>query len=239
MLHRSNLRMTSEWLEWHRGYEGESPLAHRLRVVQERIREALDRRPRGPIRLISLCAGDGRDLLGVLVGHPRASDVNGRLVEITPELAAAAKDRATRNGLHGIQVVVGDASDTRAYAGAVPADLILVCGVFGNLSDLDVRGTIEHLPELCAPEATVIWTRGRFAPDLTPSIRAWFVQAGFTELSFVPVPGSTASVGAHQLTSSPRPFQPDAKLFTFLPKAERPSTRGAARGDGPEERTLP
>jgi hypothetical protein len=193
--------------------------------------EALDRRPQGSVRVISACAGDGRDLLGALSDHSRARDVLARLVELTPELVEAGRERATSAGLLGVEFVQGDASTSSAFAGAVPADIVLFCGIFGNVSELDIRQSIRLLPELCASGATVIWTRGRFEPDLTPSIRGWFVDAGFTEVSFLTIDGSTKSVGAHRLTSSPKPFRPDVRLFTFLPFEERPSTLAEPRKD--------
>lgn len=213
-------------------------MAGRLGAVQDRIRETLDRHPAGPVRVISACAGDGRDLLGALVGHPRANDVRARLVEVDPELVAAGRARAREEGLLGVEFWLGDASISTAYAGAVPADIVLLCGIFGNISDADVRGTIHHLPELCARDATVIWTRGRFEPDLTPAIRAWFVESGFAELSFMTIPGSTKSVGADRLVGVPQQFRRDVKLFTFLPFEERPSnlagaTDSARRGNPP------
>lgn len=225
--------MTNEWLEWHRGYGEGQPRALRLRVVQDRIREALDRSPPGPIRVISVCAGDGRDLLEVLANHPRAREVRARLVDVTPELVEAGRDTADREGLHGVEWRLGDASNTSAFLGAVPADVILFCGIFGNISDEDVRGSIRHLPELCAQGATVIWTRGRFEPDLTPAIRQWYAEAGFRELSFVTIPDTTATVGAHRLVTRGRPFQPNVTLFRFLPYPERPSTLAKARHEGP------
>ena len=155
----------SEWLEWHRGYDSGAGLPGRLREVQEQIRCALDRCPGGPVSVISVCAGDGRDLLGVLPWHSRRDDVRARLVELGPELVARGRALAADRGCP-VEFVLGDASTTSAYAGAVPADVVLVCGVFGYITDGDVRGTIAHLPELCAPEATVIWTRPvRARPD--------------------------------------------------------------------------
>jgi Putative methyltransferase len=224
--------MTGEWLDWHRSYDEDPSMAQRLRVVQDRIAEALDRCPPGSIRVISACAGDGRDLLGALSDHPRARDVSARLVERAPELVEAGRARASRAGLIGVEFAQGDASTSSAYSGAVPADIVLFCGIFGNVSDLDVQRSIQHLPELCAKDATVIWTRGRFEPDLTPTIRNWFAEAGFTELSFVTIDGSTKSVGAHRLATSPRPFRPGVRLFTFLPYEERPSTLAKTREDG-------
>jgi hypothetical protein len=216
----------SEWVQWHEGYQPGQPLALRLGVVQGLIRSALDGRPPGPIRIVSICAGDGRDLLGVLPGHPRRRDVHARLVELDPELAARGAAHASRVS-PSIAVVNADASLTRAYAGTVPADIVLVCGVFGNISDDDIHRTVEALPSLCAPGATVIWTRGTFAPDLTPAIRTWFEHSGFSELAFVAIPDTTVGVGANLLMSPPRAFDPNVRLFTFLPRAERPSQRTA------------
>jgi hypothetical protein len=217
----------SEWVQWHEGYEHGQPLALRLAVVQDLIRSALDRRPLGPIRVISMCAGDGRDLLGVLLDHPRRRDVRARLVELDPELVAHGATRAAAMS-PDIEVVNTDASVTSAYAGAVPADIVLVCGVFGNISDDDIRHAVAALPSLCAPGAVAIWTRGTFPPDLTPAIRSWFEAGGFSELSFAAIPDTTVGVGANLLTSPPRPFDPNLRLFTFLPREQRPSQRGSA-----------
>ena len=222
--------MPSEWVKWHQRYDDDL-LSPRLKVVQQCIRDALDGSTDAPYRVVSLCAGDGRDLLGALRDHRRARDVRARLVDVTPELVMAGRDEVSRLGLPSVSFVLGDASTTDAFAGAVPAHLVLVCGVFGNISDRDVRNTIDHLPELCAPDATVVWTRGRFEPDLTPTIREWFREAGFTELSFTSIPGTTASVGAHRLAIPARPFVGGVRLFTFLPKEERPSSRARARSD--------
>lgn len=218
----------SEWVEWHQGYRPGSPLAQRLRIVQDLIRGALDRCAPGPIRVISMCAGDGRDLLGVLEEHPRRGDVRARLVELDPELATHGRDRAARISPH-VEVINADASITSAYAHAVPADIVMVCGVFGNVTDEDVEHTVYQLPALCAPGATVIWTRGTFAPDLTPTIRGWFETSGFEELAFIAVPNTTVGVGAARLVAPPRAFEPGVRLFTFLPSEERPSRRSSVR----------
>lgn len=215
-----------EWVDWHRGYDDPaSPQARRLATVQRLVAAAIESAPAGEVRLVSVCAGDGRDVIGALHAHPRAHEVRARLVEIDAALATRGREQASRVA-HGIELVVGDASDSSAYAGAVPAGVVLVCGVFGNVADDDVRNTIAHLPELCAPGATVVWTRGRFAPDLTPSIRTWFGTAGFVEVEFVSLEGTTAAAGAHRLVAPPQPYVAGVRLFTFLRRSERPS-RGA------------
>ena len=102
-----------------------------------------------------------------------------------------------------------------AYEGAVPADVVLLCGVFGNVSDEDVERTVSNASRFCAPGAVVIWTRHRRSPDLTPAIRGWFERSGFAELAFDSPNGQSFAVGTHRLGSDPLPFQRGLRLFTF------------------------
>jgi hypothetical protein len=208
-----------DWVAWHDDYDSDTPLRRRLEIVQRQIRARLDESDGSPIRVISICAGQARDLLGALDGHRAAGGVQGRLVELDPELAAAARRRCVELGLGNVEVVVGDAGTTRAYEGATSADLVLACGVFGNISDRDIERTVRALPMLCAPDATVIWTRHRRPPDVTPAIRGWFRDAGFEEIAFEPVPDSEASVGVGRFTGPPSPFRRQ-RLFRFLPRQE-------------------
>lgn len=206
-----------DWLDWHRPYDvPDSALQRRLQLVQAEIRATLDRSPEGPLRAISFCAGQGRDLLGALSGHPRRADVRARLVELDPRNAELARRAAADASLPGVEAVVDDAARTGAYRGAVPAELVLVCGVFGNISDADIAHTVDYLPHLCAPAATVIWTRHRLEPDLTPTIRRWFEEAGFHELAFHAPAKTHWSVGVHRLAVEPRPLVSGIQLFRFL-----------------------
>ena len=88
----------SFWSRWHDGYEQpDSNLSQRLSVVQERVREAIDRMP-GPLRLISVCAGQGRDVIGVLADHPRRTDVSAFLVELDEHNVGVARALAADAG---------------------------------------------------------------------------------------------------------------------------------------------
>jgi hypothetical protein len=207
----------TDWVDWHDPYaDPASPLSQRLQVVQRHIRAVLDGCASAAPRVVSLCAGDGRDLLDVLAEHPRAPRVQARLVELDPVLAARARRRAEAAKLASVEVVCADAAVSDVYVDAVPAELVLVCGVFGNIGDGDVRRTIEALPQLCASGGTVIWTRHRRHPDLTPRVRRWFTTAGFVERAFdSPGPGNW-SVGVHSFPAEPRPLSPGARLFTFV-----------------------
>ena len=210
--------MSTHWTAWHEAYEDPvSRLSMRLACVQGRIRDALDDAPAGPIRVISLCAGQGRDLIGVLAaGHPRTPDVRARLVELDPDNAAYARDSAARAGLADVEVVTGDASTTSAYEDATPADLVLACGIFGNIADEDIQQTVEVLPHLCAEHATVIWTRHRAEPDLTWDIRSWFARRGFVELGWDTHPDHLYGVGTHRLVAEAEPYVRGITMFTFF-----------------------
>ena len=102
------------------------------------------------------------------------------------------------------------------YTDAVPAELLLVCGVFGNVSDRDVHRTIEALPQLCANDATVVWTRHRRHPDLTPRIRQWFAAVGFAEHAFDSPGPNQWSVGVHSFRGEPQPLALGARWFAFI-----------------------
>ena len=109
--------------------------------------------------------------------------------------------------------------------GHAQAGLLLFCGVFGNVRDEDVRTTIGSLPALCAPGATVVWTRGRrsrsdrtAADDGPAAVRSCFAAAGFAELAFSAPDDATFSVGAHRLSVAPAAAATGVggRLFTFV-----------------------
>ncbi len=203
----------TDWVQWHENYTDlSSSQSQRLAVVRTRIAEALDRCPAGAIRVASICAGDGRDLLGMLQTHPRARVVSGRLVELDPRLVERARTLAPST----IEVVCGDAGNGDAYEGATPVNLLLSCGVFGNITEADIQNTIDAWSMLCAPEATVIWTRGAFEPDLRNQIREWIKLAGFEELSFDT--NGKYGVGVAKMIRESKPYQRGMHFFSFVPE---------------------
>ncbi len=209
-----------DWAAWHDDYDDPgSVLAGRLAAVRAIIVRVLDEAPPGPLTAISLCAGQGRDLIGALQSHPRRDDVRARLVELDPRNVAAAEEAAHRAGLAGIEVVRGDAGLMRHYRDVAPADLVLACGVFGNLTDADVLRTVEACAVLCREGGTVVWTRHRRPPDLVPVIGDWFSARGF-EQSYLSDPAAGYGVGAHRLRHPPKPPQSADRIFTFVPERQ-------------------
>lgn len=205
-----------DWQTWHDKYDRPGTwMARRLDAVQTQIRAALDGSPAGGLRAVSLCAGQGRDLLEVLADHPRRDDVRARLVELDPRNTALAEGRARAAGLRQVEVVTGDASLTDHYRGMVPADLVLVCGVFGNICGEDIERTVDTCSQLCRTGGTVVWTRHRGAPDMVPRICQWFETRGFAR-RWLSEPDAGFGVGVHRFTGEPRRLVPGMSMFTFV-----------------------
>ncbi len=207
----------TNWVAWHDVYDDpESRFSGRLRLVQAHVREVLDRHPPGPIRVIVPCAGQGRDLLGVLRDHPRRADVTATLVDIDPGNAEVARSAARELGLSGVTVVERDAGRSDAYVGAVPATVVLLVGFFVYLTEPDLARFIHCLPQLCARDAVVVWARGTVAATHSPaSIRQHFEDAGFVAVPSDVEPASDIHVGIERFTGTPIPLRPGQRWFSF------------------------
>ncbi|MBQ1074110.1 class I SAM-dependent methyltransferase family protein [Micromonospora sp. C31] len=211
------MTVRTDWQAWHEPYaDARSPLSRRLRLVQQHIASWLDERAEERLTVVSACAGQGHDLIGVLAARSDARRLRVTLLEYDAGNVAAARAAADRSGLSHLVIRQADAGRSYSYAGAVPADLVLMVGVFGNISDADVERTVAALPQFCAAGATVIWTRARRTPDLTPAVRRWLRDAGFVEEAFHAPDDVRFSVGVHRFAGTPRPLDAKGTLFTFL-----------------------
>jgi hypothetical protein len=213
--------MSMDWSAWHDDYDDpSSALSRRLRVVQDLIRRWLADRATDQRHALSLCAGQGRDLLPVLA-DVRPSPFRVTMVESDAANISAVQQSAPYRSLveadlSEIEIRCDDAGRSDTYADVPRADLVLACGVFGNVSDGDVLRTVRALPELCHRGATVICTRSRRAPDLTPTLRSWLAQTGFEELAFRAPDDVLFAVGAHLLRVEPKPLVAGRTWFRFV-----------------------
>ena len=207
-----------DYQAWHRDYDDpSSALSERLRLVQQRLRERLDAAAPGPLRLVSMCAGQGRDVIPVLARHARRDDVAAALLEIDHDNAMYARELAATAGLKDVAVVEVDASTSDPYEPYVPADVVLACGVFGNISDADLENTVRHLSMLCRAGAAVIWTRHWKQPDVIARLRHWFEESGFEDLGFEKLDNAAKmGVGVSRLRGTPKPFVRGYRFFTFV-----------------------
>jgi hypothetical protein len=214
--------VSRDWPAWHLEYDDPaSSLSLRLDVVRTQLRALLDGAG-GQVRLLSLCAGDGRDTLPVIASS--STQVSAVLVELDPVLAEAARASAVALGLHGVEVRTADAGTTSCCADAVPADVVMACGIFGNVIDQDVARTISTLPSLLAEGGHVIWTRGRRVPqdptevtgDPSETVRGLFVDTGFEEIAFVRPDAASFRVGVARWPHAAAPYEPDVRMFDFV-----------------------
>ena len=214
-----------DWIRWHRDYDSpNSWLARRLEVVQRDLRSALGEAAAaetGTLRVLSICAGDGRDVLPVLAERDRWRGTRALLLELDPVLSQRARTTAVQLGLPGVDVRTVDAGATDTYQHVEPAHVVLACGVFGNITIDHVRNTIAALPAVLVPNGIVIWTRGRGddGPDPSLEVRDCFTDHGFEQMSFTSPADARFRVGMHRLAARPGPLpslKPAGRLFTFV-----------------------
>jgi hypothetical protein len=206
----------TDWFEWHRHYEDPgSRFSRRLAVLQRQLGCVLDRAAPGRITVVSVCAGQGHDLLGVLADHPRRHDVVATLIELDPGNAAMARSRARELGLSGISVAQADAGLSDAYVGAVPASLIILSGFWTYLDEADVARTLAFLPQICARGAIVVWARGRSRINSAARIRSLFQRAGFAEIYAEDIEHPGLHVGVERFEGIPLALETGRRLFRF------------------------
>ena len=189
-----------DWHAWHEEYDDSlSALARRLVVVRSLLAGLLEDATE-PVRLLSLCAGDGRDTIPVLAESER--HVDACLVELDHELALDARVAAAGAGVD-LEVRTADAGVVATFEDRLPVDILMLCGIFGNISREDVVRTVTAARLMVADGGAVIWTRGHRSPDEADEyggdpadwIRRRFEAVGFEELAFVHPDDATFRVG--------------------------------------------
>ena len=202
------------WVEWHEGYERPgSSLTRRLGVVQSYLRTAVD--SAGPAAtILSLCSGDGRDVIGVL-GEQSGWRGRAVLVELDEHLADRARSAAAAAALTKLEVRNADAGVVASFGDVLPVDVVLLCGIFGNVTHESVKFVVDCSSQMVKPGGFVVWTRGGSEPDRRPEVRASFHEAGFDEIAFEGFP-EPYGVGLNRLTvAKAEPGPLPLTLFRF------------------------
>lgn len=207
----------SYWHTWYQQYdEPSSSLNRRLAVVRQRTAENLAGGTRAqPFKILSLCAGDGRDIIPLVAGLEEGC-YQAALVEIDDLIASSAVAHVNELGLQGVTVTVGDAGVTSTFAALLPVDMLLLCGIFGNISEEDIQRTVAGVPAMLRPGGTAIWTRGAFEVDIRPLVRAWFVEAGLEEIAFDGEPEGYGVGVARKPLDFGEPAALPERLFSFV-----------------------
>ena len=95
--------------------------------------------------------------------------------------------------------------------------MVLLVGIFGNISDNDLNQTVAAAPQLCSSGATLLWSRGRDLNDRDRGVRQAFADVGFAEPDYIARDlDSRPALGAMRYQGEPQPLVPARQLFTFL-----------------------
>jgi amino acid adenylation domain-containing protein len=209
-----------DWNEWYQQYDSFPSLQARLRIVCEQIIATLNDCPPGPIQIVSVCAGDGRDVISAVQGHPRRKDVTALLLDNHAESIVRGKAAAEQAGLERrLRFIEADAALAGNYAGAVPADLVLLSGFLGHLRHEDVPRLINSLPMLCKRGAWTIWNRHlvlNYGREQVPVIRELFRQARFEEIYFETTAPDGFAVGRGRFAGRVKALDPGRVMFEFV-----------------------
>ncbi len=210
-----------DWFEWHAQYRRSPELRARLELVRQSISQVLLARPPGPIQVVSICAGDGRDLLGALLDHSRTADVKARLVEADPRLVSSGRQAVRAADLDSqIEFAQADATDLVSYEGAIPAALVLLCGVIGNVSVGQLPSLCQGLTSLCLPGGSLIWTLGLGTEETAPVelVTEHLQAAGFTMAAYHTTPRGRFGVGVAQFSGPTTPSRSTWFEFAGQPR---------------------
>jgi hypothetical protein len=221
-----------DWTHWYKHYDATPRIQARLRVVRRQIIDFVNECPAGPITIVSVCSGDGRDLVGALADHPRRNDVVAWLLDTHAETLDRGKGAATAAGLERqFHFLLADAARADSYRDIVPVDLVLISGVLGHLRPDGVSGLLGALPMLCKAGGCVILNRGMLFNDgrrQVPAIRELLRNTGFVERDYEVTSADGFACLWARFTGPAQPLDTKRVLFEFV-GLDRLGTEGASR----------
>ena len=153
--------------------------------------------------------------------------MRGLLVELNPANVAEARRRAQAAGLDNLEVLEGDAGLSENYPSAGRASLVVVSGVFGQLSMEDVVRTITLLTEICKTGGSVIRTTYEVLSEKQVAIEGHFADHAFEQVGFELTSGKTYGVVQHRYRGEPQPLSHPARIFTYGSSHNERETRYA------------
>jgi hypothetical protein len=217
-----------DWHKWHNGYDENPALKRRLALVRKHLSKCLDRSAPGEVRIISVCAGDGRDVLTTLAVHSRLADARARLVELDPKLVTDGEKACSALELsRHVEFVNGDATDPGSYRPVAPASIVVMCGMLGLVDHPEMPNVVRAMQALCAPGGHVVWTRRldwRRGIRQTKILRNLMAEAGFRHVAlnvtsfgalFSRTPRPSFAVCTHRYDGEPVDLPASGQLFTI------------------------
>jgi len=205
------------WSDWPQRAYKQRRYQQRLAAVQAHLFDCLNAAPAGQVRVISVCAGDGRDLLGVLEIHQRRNDVAAWLIEQSAQSVNAGAARASALGLaDAVNFLHADATLYATYQGIAPADIVLFCGVWGHVPAHERISVIRALACLCKPDGVVIWSRA-IAKGLErlEQIQSLFRAPPWERTALTSTPDKTWAIATHRYCGPAADLPSEGQIFRF------------------------
>ena len=149
------------------------------------------------VNIISICSGQARDILPILAGKKDNNKINTYLIDTDLECLEYADNYAKENKIPNVHLINKNAGLRETYNDIPQADIIIICGVFGHLSLLDIKSTISFIKHLLNENGFVIWSRHKFDNDISEDIKNIFKELNFNELAFVSPEDEPYTLGLH------------------------------------------
>jgi hypothetical protein len=205
------------WSRWPSQAYDKPRYQHRLAGVVRHVSLAVAACPTRAIQVTSLCAGDGRDVIGALATHPRCSDVRATLVELNPTSVANGRTRIAATGLgHIVKFIEGDATSYETYRNIPRADVLLVCGVWGHVPEHQRSEMMRAICGLTQIGGTVIWTRGvGKGMERLDEIKALFTPPDWKQIRLDITPDREFVVASYRLVGPTVTLPAEGRIFDF------------------------
>jgi hypothetical protein len=209
------------WSGWpEKAYQREG-YQQRLQAVQEHLSECLDEAPPGPVRILSMCAGDGRDVIGAVRAHRRRKDVSAWLVELNSQSVELGKGYSVNAGLErSLKFINADATVYSTYKQIAQADIVLVCGVWGHVPAGEKSMLVRAISTLCKPGGAVIWTRGTSKGiGRVREIEALFAGTWWDKSRVTYTPDAAWAIATYRYHGPAHEMPADGQIFHFQKNA--------------------
>jgi hypothetical protein len=208
---------SSTWSGWPEKVYQQNLYQQRLASVQQHLTRCLDSVPAGRVCILSVCAGDGRDVIGVLTAHPRRRDVSARLVELDPHSVATGVQSVAAAGLQDVVTFLhADATTYATYQGLTPAEIVLLCGVWGHVPADQRRAVVDALATFCTPGGSLVWTRG-IAKGVTrvQEIESLFANSAWEQVGRDITADNNWVVASYRYSGPARTLPASGQIFNF------------------------
>lgn len=214
MFHWLRPRVWSGWPE--KIYQNTS-YQQRLAGVQSQVAAFLDAAPLGPLRILNMCAGDGRDVIDAVSDHPRRGDVSAWFVELDRTSVDMGRDRAAQKGLgEAFHFINADATAYETYRGIGAVDLVLACGVWGHVPTPQKPSLVRAMAAFCKPGGSVIWTRGiSRGMDKVHELEALFDEETWRKQQLMFTPNKAWAVATYRYDGPVITIPSEGQIFNF------------------------